>query len=382
VSIRFDVYQGIAPQWPELAVGGPLLASPGWLRSMSGRLGDQMITFLVSEHGTARLAALASVQSAPQPQEFFDLHHVLITASRGLPLTARARAARAELSAEAPGPEHWTPSLVVMLPGYECVPVGPGKDDATLLGALVDGACRWAWQRDLRAVAFLYTRPEATSLASTLTGRDFEEVPLSLTWELRVPADGMAGYLRALSAKRRGEVLREMRRIDDAGVQLRVIEAGVELAPSVLDTLATLRCQLVRKYRGTADEDIERYRLSMAVTDVAPGRACVILAQAGDTPVGFTLFGSHGTAWHGLGAGYDYTDPRSRLTYFATLFYAAVPAAAAAGARTLCYGQTSAKAKLSRGCVGIPLTGWLASRDPALRAAAAASGRVSELEPD
>jgi len=381
MSVRTEICQGIAPGWAELASTGPLLASPGWLRAMDGRLGERVVTIVVSERGIARVAALGSVQTTPRPLEFFDLHHVLISTAPSLPLTDQARAGRAELAATAPGPGRWTPNLVVMLPGYECVPVGPGRDDPALLGALVDGACRWAARQDLRAVAFLYVREESAGLAGALAAGEFTSMPLSLTWDLPVPPDGLAGYLRGLPRKRRQDATRELLRLGEAGVEIGRLDPGATLAEPVLRTLTALRCQLVRRYRGAADEPAERRRLEALIRDVCAGQAQVITAEADRRMIGYALFGGYHDAWHCLSLGYDYSDPRSRFGYFATAFYGAVPAAAAAGAATIGYGQGAARAKRARGCVGTPLTGWVRSADPDLAAAIRASAAVTALGP-
>ncbi len=379
MSVRAQVCQGIAPEWGELASSGPLFASAGWLRAMSGRLGELVLTIVVRQSGIARLAAFATVQESPQPSEFFDLHHVLISTAPGLPLTDQARAGRANLAQAAPGSARWTPNLLVMLPGYECLPVGPGRRDGELLGALVAAAVHWAQQQNLRAVAFLYLRPEDTGLAAALAGRGFTAMPLSLTCDLPVPPDGMAGYLRALPRKRRQDAIRELDRLDQAGVELRLLDPGAVAGEPVLARLAGLRCQLVRKYRGSADERSERRRLELLISDVCLGQPQVIAAQAGDDIVGFALFASYGDLWYCLGVGYDYNDPRSRYAYFGTMFYGAVPVASAAGAAMLGYGQGLSRAKMARGCLGTPLTGWVRSADPDLDAAIRASAAITAI---
>jgi GNAT acetyltransferase-like protein len=381
MTVRAEVYEGLAPQWSALAAGGPLLASPAWLRAMAGRLGERVVTLVAYGDGQPRVAALASVQPAPRPTEFFDLHHLLVGEAPALPLTDAARRARARLAGTAPAPARWTPSLVVMLPGYECVPVGPGADDPRLLCALVDRAWDWAAAAGIRAVAFLYTRPEATALAAVLAGRGFLAVPLSISWDLPVPPDGLPGYLAALPRKRRQEARRELRRLAAEGVELRALPAGDAAGEAALHAMAGLRCQLVRKYRGGVDEAAERARLVDLAHGVAGGRPHVLVAEVDGRVVGYALFAEHGGDWHCLSVGYDYTDERSRLAYFGTAYYLAVSLAAAAGARRLGYGQGAAPAKRARGCVGTPLTGWVRSADPQLAAAARASAGVTALLP-
>lgn len=381
MTVRVEVHEGLAPQWPALAATGPLLASPAWLAAMRGRLGERTLTLLVHGNGRPALAALASVQREPRPGEVFDLHHVLVGTAPALPLTDAARAARARLAPAVPAAPAWVPSLVVMLPGYECVPVGPGADDAELLAALVDRAWEWASEAGMRAVAFLYTRPEAVALAGVLADRGFTAVPLSITWDLPVPAEGLPGYLAALPRKRRQEARRELRRLHAEGVELRALRPEEVAAEGTRHTLAGLRCQLVSKYRGGADEAVERARLASLVDGVAGGRPHVLAAEVAGRPVGYALFAEHRGDWHCLSVGYDYTDPRSRLAYFGTAYYLAVSLASRAGVRSLGYGQGAAAAKRARGCVGTPLTGWVRASDPRIAAAVRASADVTELLP-
>lgn len=380
VSVR--IWPGIAPQWPVLATGGPLLTSPSWLNALASRLGDQLITIVVTRDGEAKLAALATVHRSPAPGEFFDLHHVVVTPAPALPLTESARTARARLASMAPPPERWVPNLIVMLPGYECVPVGPGQDDLALLSELVSGAVRWAEQQDLATVAFLYTHAEPAGLGTALSQARFTPMPLSRTWVLPVPDRGMNAYLAALSPKRRAEAGRELRRLGEAGVHTRRLDPGELTDEPTLARIAALRAQMQRKYRGRADDVRELAKLRPLLADVCGGRAIVFAAEADGVMIGFTLFCPHGDRWYCLAGGYDYADPRSKFCYFATAFYGPVPVAASAGVRSLAYGQGAAGAKKSRGCVGLPLTGWIRSADPALTAAIEASAQVTDIEPD
>jgi hypothetical protein len=375
VSVRVEVHTGLPPDWP--ADGRSLLATPGWLRAMAGRLGAGAVTIAAREPGGAALAfAYGCVQTEARPGEFFDLHHVLVSAAPALPLTDAARAARTRLAAEAPPPPRWVPNLTVMLPGYECHVLGPGRRDPATLRALVAGAVEFAAGEGIGNVAFLYTTPDAPELAAVLTGLRFTAVPLSRTWDLRLPGSGVDDYFAALPRKRSAEARRELRLLR---------EAGVTVAPSqvdgVFDRLVELRCRLVEKYRGRADRAVEAARLRVLVDEVAGGAPQTLVAAAGGDVVGFALFAEHNATWHALAAGYDYADPRSRLAYFGTAFYGAAERAYAAGVSRLGYGQGAWQAKRARGCRGTPLTGWFRSSDPDLAAAARASARVTRLVP-
>lgn len=369
-----EVYPGLPPEWPALAVGGPLWVTPGWLRAMQGRLGDQPVTVVVRAGGRPVLAAYGAVQQAPRPGEFFDLHHVLISSAPALPLTPDARAERSRLAAAAPSPHRWVPNLVVMLPGYECVPVGPAAECPDAVAALVDGALAWARRADVPTTAFLYTRPESAILGAALAARGFVRLPLSLTWDLHLPGRCLADYLAALPHKRRTEARRELNLLDKRGIDIRPLE--VEL---VFDELVRLRCELTAKYRRRADPAVEAVRLRTLVDDVAGGRPRVVVALAGGAVVGFALFAEHASVWHCLAVGFDYADPRSRLAYFGTAFYTAAVEAYGAGIHRLSYGQGAWQAKRHRGCRPTLLTGWLHSVDPQLRHAATASAAITQL---
>ncbi len=339
-----------------------------------------MITIVVTQDGEAKLAAFATVHRTSAPGEFYDLHHVLISPAPVLPLTDAARAARADLVSVAPPPQSWVPTLIVMLPGNECVPVGPGRDDAALLRELVGGAVSWAEQQNLPTVAFLFAHSDPAELGTALADHGFTPISLSRTWVLPVPSGGMSEYLAALPSKRAREVGRELRRLAEAKVSIRELDPGEVAAEETLAAMAALRAQIARKYRGRGDNLRELGKVRQLITDICGGRARVFAAEADGAMLGFAAFCPHGDCWYCLLAGYDYADPRSRFCYFATVFYGPVPVAAEARVKSLAYGQGSAAAKRSRGCVGLPLTGWVRSVDPALSAAIRASAKITEVE--
>ncbi|HEY0637886.1 MAG TPA: hypothetical protein VGD67_09585, partial [Pseudonocardiaceae bacterium] len=127
-SRAVEVTDGLSPCWPALAEGAPLHATPGWLRAMAGRLGPRPLTVTVRRGSGVTLAGYASVQPGHRPGEYFDPHEALVRPMPDLPLTPASRAAREALAAASP-PARWAPYLLLMLPGYECVPVGPDAAD-------------------------------------------------------------------------------------------------------------------------------------------------------------------------------------------------------------------------------------------------------------
>jgi hypothetical protein len=373
------VWDGVPEWWEQLAHGAPLLGSRPWLVAMSGRLGRRALTFAVPAAGSGpggppAAALYATLQAEPRPGEHYDLHHLVMTATHTLPLTEAARAARAEIEAAAPGPERWTPSVVVMYPGYECFPVGPGGTDPATLDTLVGGIVAWARSAGARTVGFPYLRPAAAPLADALHRHGFTAVPLTYSFDLPVTGPDFTGYLRALPKKRRVEVGRELRQLAEAGIDLRQPPVA-----DVFDELVRLRCALVRKYRGAVDVDNERAKVRRIVDDVAGGAPRVFCAMAGDAVLSAALFAGTDRDWTCLVSGTDYADPRSRFCYFATAYYEPVRAAAPLGVRLLRYGQGAWHAKLARGCQPTPMTGWVLPLDPALAAGIRRSAELTEV---
>ncbi|MEU7479718.1 hypothetical protein AB0A63_27260 [Lentzea sp. NPDC042327] len=306
-----------------------ILTTPTWIAVMGGRLPPPVP---LRADG---VEAHAFVQHEPLPTEFFDLGYALAGPASALPITR-----------EPIDSPPWVPVLTVMVPGYECLPVGPRATDPEALHGLVDAALA----HDVPTTAFLYTRPGP--LEPVLRERGFTCVPLSMTWDLHLPGTGVADYLAAFPRKRRKEIRREMRSAAD-----------VRREEPDLDELAALKCQLARKYRGSADFAAERRKLA----DLAAMDATTLVARPDSgNAVGYAMFARHEGDWTCTSVGFDYTDDRSRLAYFGTAFYAAAEHAYAEGVRTIGYGQGAWAAKRGRGCTGTPLNGWVRTRDPEL----------------
>jgi len=369
-----QVWDGVPDWWDELAGPVPLLGTRPWLHAMSGRAGRPALTFGVpAGTGRPQVAMYGTFQAAPRPGEHFDIQYLVSAPTQLLPLTDAARAARVEL--DAPEPSRWTPSLVLMFPGYECFPVGPGGTDPATMDTLVGGLVAWARAAGAQTIGFLYLRPAAAALAGAAERHGFSRVPLTYSFDLPIPGPDFADYLAVLPKKRRGEVGRELRRIAAAGIELSQPPVG-----EVFDDLVRLRCALVRKYRGDVDVENERAKLHRTVDEVAGGAPHVFCATAGGTVLSAALFAGTDRDWTCLLTGTDYTDPRSALCYFATAYYEPVRVAAQRGVRLLRFGQGSWDAKRSRGCQPTLMTSWVLGLDPDVAAAvrrSAASTAVS-----
>ncbi|MEO3808451.1 GNAT family N-acetyltransferase [Sphaerisporangium sp. B11E5] len=366
---EFTAVPGRPPEWPVLAADGPIFATERWLAAMRGRIPGAAYTFLLNDSGAPALALYGTVLPAAGRPEVFSLPYILTGDPAELPLSDATRAVRP--SAAAPPEDAWHPHLVVMLPGYECHPLGPLAGDPGALRELVDAIVAWAGERSLRAVAFLYTPPSADALQKELAARGFLRVPLAYTCELEPAGDGFEDYLASLPRKRRTEARRELRRLAEAGMTVRAVE--VEHPP---EDVVGLKCGHSAKYDGApADHARTRARLE----GLCAGGALLFRAEIAGTLVGYALFITHNGVWYCVSTGMDYTRPDARHAYFATVFYEPARLAYRSGVHRLHYGQGSWRAKTARGCTATELPGWILPLDARLTPAVAESARTTVL---
>jgi predicted N-acyltransferase len=256
------------------------------------------------------------------------------------------------------GPHPWRgrdpdgvfPALLLMFPHYECLPVGPMAASERCCAELVARLVDWSRSRGLRSVVFEYLTPEADALLAALRRAGFAVTELAARCDLPVTWADFDGYLGTLPSKRRIEVRRELRALAESGV--RVTERRLRADEP---DLVRLRCQLVAKYANTPDPAKEAAYLDRVRATFAPEEISVFEAVRDDSVLGFGLFIRDGDTWLPMASGGDYTDPASRLTYFATLFYRPAELAPQRGVRLLPYGLGSWAAKRARGCRLNPL---------------------------
>jgi predicted N-acyltransferase len=250
-----------------------------------------------------------------------------------------------------------------MLPGYECFPVGAAHD-RRVVDDLVAGSIELARAEGLRTVAYLYVNGPQPALRGALGAHGFAGFPVAWRSDLWLPGAGFEDYLRSLGGRRRREVLRERRRLADAGVAVRT----APLAACAADVLR-LRELHQRKYGHAFDPAGERRRIDLLAA-AAPAETTVFVAEADGRTVAQTLHVWDGEVWHAFLDGAEYGHPAARLAYFETTYYAPIEAAYGLGRRRLSYGYGAEAAKLHRGCRPELAEGWVLALDPGRRALA------------
>jgi len=256
-----------------------------------------------------------------------------------------------------------------MLPHYEMLPVGPAAAEDTACTRLVAEIVWWARHTGVRSIAAEYLTPEARALRRALRSAGFTIAELASRCDMDVVWTDFGGYLATLPARRRVVIRRELRALDERGIQ--IVARG--LRPEE-DELLALRCQLVEKYGGQPHPAKEQGMLDRLRSEFRAGEVTVFAASRGDRMLGFSLFVQEGVHWVPLLTGSDYGDQDARFTYFATLFYRPCAEAAGRGVTKISFGLGSWEAKRLRGCYLSPLQGAAALVDEVSPAAVHSSG--------
>ncbi|MEV4114735.1 hypothetical protein [Nonomuraea sp. NPDC049695] len=337
------VSRELGDDWAQLIGRAPHTASQRWLSFGQSRVPESLTFRLVSPGGTD-LAMRGLIQQEPGSRPFNDPY-----------LIASGQATQDGLAVTGPHPwqtrraQEVFPSLVMMYPNYDAFPVGPLAADSGALASFADQVGDWARRQGFRSVTYLYLTPEADALRAVLRDKGYDVFPLAARSNMTVTWSDIPEYLAQLPRKRRGEVRRELRALEAAGVRVR----PRPLAPEE-PGLVRLRSQLMYKYASVADEQRERHWFAR-VWELFGDDATVFVAEHAASPIQFTLFVQDGAVWTPLLTGTDYAHGASRLAYFATAFYSPAALAPQLRIRRINYGLGASEAKRHRGCHAVPL---------------------------
>jgi Uncharacterized protein conserved in bacteria len=339
---EFSVTPGVPTDWASLAGDGPAAARARWIEfGRSWYPGPYQTLALRDPDGRCAVAMGGTVLPAPGPVPRRDPYHIL---------TGRA----AYLGLCADGSQPWPrdvdpaevhPCLVLMYPNYATFPVGPGASDPEVLRHFVAEVISWAKDQGIRSIALLFMTPRADPLLAELDRSGFGTVMMGERCDLDVTWTDFDGYLRTLPSKRRVEVRRELRTLDDRGL----VRSSRSLAadePELLD----LRCGLIAKYDGSADRAAEAAIFDQIREHVAPEDLTVFTVTDGDRLLSFSLYIQDGSEWTAMLTGSAYADPDASYGYFSTIFYQPIAEAANRGIRLISYGYGSLDTKRHRGC--------------------------------
>lgn len=366
-----QVLNGVAPQWPD-HVGDdvPIHAGAPWINATSHRLTRQRLTFLAASGG--RHGGLqAAVVDDPAADEMINLYRMLLAEPKVWKFPADSVAARGGLRTQVAPVQAWLPHLAVLYPGFDSFVAASGGPTSALAETLADAVLAWAAEHEMKAVSFPYVRTD-TVLPKVLAERGFEVIPLTFRSRLAL-GDSLGDYLASLSKNGRSQVAKDRRRVSEAGITTRRCSFD-EVWPDVL----ALRCDLVERYGGTSDENLETMNLRKLLTCFGEDRLRLYCSFLDGRVVGFTLYLVWRDTWYAAYTG-TYVTPRTRCVYFDHMLYAPLTDAMAEGVRIVDLGIGAWEGKRRRGCDLTPVDLWVRALAPdteqAIRAAASVMRR-------
>jgi hypothetical protein len=352
-------YPSLPADWDALLPPDPRpLSTRPWLESLRGGLQGEIRTFVLRRGGVARLGIFGLVVNDPAAYAALNLRQLLSGETSVFDVAEEDALLVHRLREEARAPALWFPNLVLVYPGYECFPVGPGAVSDDEVEGLVEGVAAWARRRALRAIGFLYSDPENSALERVLETRGCARVDLGRRGELSLePFTSFDDYLAWLPSNRRSDYHRESGELARRGV-VTTLDDPRRWRREIVEE----RCALLRRYGHPADERYEADRLD-AILDRLADRIVFFRALRGDEFVGYSIILSSGSTWHTLWTGSRYSPRELPFVYFATMFHAPIRAAIESGVRNLCLGVGTERAKLERGARMVPTRAWLLPLD-------------------
>jgi predicted N-acyltransferase len=333
-----------AAGWDGLVRHDDLYLSHRWLGVVEQTARTSM-RYLVLEQAGGPAAAMTTALATPEvPWVSGRIDHLLTEAVRN------GATGAAELLAGLPG------GAGALLPSMHCGGRHVGRSrvlhvDGPDLAArsdverLVEAAERLAVEANAVSVSFPYVDEQDTTLNNVLRERGYRCFLSGRYHWLPIGGDGFAAYLRSLPRTRRNAVLRDRRKVADAGLAVTV----EPLTESVVDRLAELEVALLAKYGLSWPVERSADALRTAAAEFGDD-ASVVLGRAGGDVRGFALLLRHRDQWYLRQCGFDYAYLGKVPLYFELIFYHLVAHAPAVGVSAIQYGVGSEAAKVSRGC--------------------------------
>jgi hypothetical protein len=355
------------PTWEDTS----FLGSVRWLSSIVPPPGATPV-FLCRGKGPRAAATAGFVVDRTDIYEPYNLYTRVVGNPKLYPISERSLRARRAMSPRSPTAA-WVPNLVVMFYGYETAVVGPAREDVDAVGELVASIERWAVRDELSAVCYMFVA-DSGGLPRVLSDLGYVSLPTTYRTDIYPPPEGFRQYLTDLKPRRRREIERELRRINDSGVALRR-----ETLVGSLDAFVRLRYNLRRRYGHPADALVERRRLELLRARFPEDQLAVFTARRNGALLGCSMFCRYGASWFAVWTGRDYESPASRFVYFATMFYEPVRAAAEEGITRIAYGVGAWEPKAVRGAQLTPVRSWVKCFDEGLYRIVQDSGATCAL---
>ncbi|MEW1690530.1 GNAT family N-acetyltransferase [Streptomyces sp. NPDC091265] len=330
---------------------GTLYDTPEWLRYCEASSGG-LLRHITLQDGRGRSVGLATVRIV-RDEKVMSLYN-LRSLLDGLPSDPAAEAGEPPLF----------PSAVAAVSGAHCVLLpDPAADDASRAaqrGALARAVVALAAAEGCTATGFLYLTADAAQDVAAALG-DGAGTPFLVAAQTQLTGGwpDFEGYLATLRSPRRNKIRRERKQFAESGITTRVLYGTQELG----EATARLQVGLRERYgaAGTVESVMRDYaHLSAHVDD----RVRVFLCEREGRPIGMSLALADGDRLHVRLAGFDYATAGADFAYFNAVYYEPILWGIEHGVTHYSFGTGTYAAKLTRGCVPVPLYGVVQWPEP------------------
>jgi predicted N-acyltransferase len=238
----------------------------------------------------------------------------------------------------------------------------PGEGEP-LAHCLLDHVERDACASGIRSVTLLFVRESDDALRRALEARGYLRYPSARSATLPLTRPGFDGYLAGMDHKRRNQVKRERRRLQEAGVRFGIDALGAEL----IAELVPLQLQQFRKYGHDPSEKALAASLALQAEHCGHAMRAVTARSPDGTLRGFATMVHWGRHLYMRQVGFDYEWQGPLPLYFGVTYYTPIEYAVQAGVRLLHYSIESEAAKVWRGCALEQRYGYLKVLAPGLQ---------------
>jgi Acetyltransferase (GNAT) domain len=337
-------------RWDDLRPG-PAVQSGRWLSVMLSRLpGEPLVAY--SDGPAGAVGFVGAVISDPEAYEAYNPWMIL---RRPEPVFEEVHARGPVAAGLGDAPGDLLPSAVLAAPGYIGDPAGPGGADPEAVRRILAGVCGWAREAGLATVSVLYTTPAGSAVVepavAALGGASFD---LTSRGVLRVTWPDWAGRLAALPRRRR-EIQRQLRRLDEAGGTVSVLDPR-----PVFDEVIEARCALLRWYGQPVEESGERRRLRSLVDAFGAG-ALLFATRLEGRLVACALFVAHRRTLQNVYAGTTSEGRDTAFAHLAATYYEPARFVSRERFDLIDYSVGHAGTKRFQGCEFVPMRGHLIS---------------------
>lgn len=362
VEVTSSVSPTLPRSWPASGSTSSLFTERSWLTLLGDRIEGDHVWPVVEEAGHS-YALMGSVITEDLTSEAKNLRRLLTSPCPSLrTLDPTVADALSVLASTAPAPQDWLPSVIFLLPGFECrVATDSAQPSAGAVDELVRRALAIGDEVDAASVAFLFVPETEGALLASLARHGLHVLPVATDSFLTLPGTSFEDYEHWLNSSRRADLRKTYRDVEAWGTTFS--DGSI---PELIDELVEMLVDERVKHGRRPARDEERALLE-GLYRLPDNRVHLTCAWTTGRLSGFSMMvdteeGVRHLMSQGVASGLaDYSSLRLALN-----FYEPVRSAYADHVERLSFGYGSETQKRRRGCSTVQLPAFVYARRPSL----------------